>query len=114
MARTTWKQVEREAAKCVGGQRFPANMGGPEDIGLWDGTQVIRHPRFACQVKNVGSLSLSSLVALLRTLEGAREQKRIPVVFVKWSGGRGRAAPLLAVLPAWALRELIGPPNTGV
>jgi len=32
MHSSTWKQFERDAATFLGGQRYPANQGGPIDI----------------------------------------------------------------------------------
>ena len=92
MARTTWKQIEREAAACLKAKRFWANEGGRVDIDS---------PFFACQVKNPKQLPLAELVRLVEEMQVLGiDTGRLPIVFVKWSGGAGRPSPLLAVLPA--------------
>lgn len=94
MSRTGWKQVERDAAACIGATRFWANAGSREDCDS---------PYFAAQVKNRRALSLAELTLLLEemTVIGL-DRGKVPVVFVKQSARR--PTPLMAVVPAWFLQ----------
>ena len=94
MARTTWKQVEREAAELIGAKRHWANAGEREDADS---------PHFACQVKNPKRLALPELERLVdeMTLRGV-DHGKVPVVMVKRSAGAGVPTQMLVVLPAGA------------
>lgn len=92
MSRTNWKQVERDAAACIGAERCWANQGGREDA---------VSPFFASQVKNPKELSLAELTRLVNEMTvRAADSGRLPLVFVKASLGSGCPTPLLVVLPA--------------
>ena len=55
MSRTAWKRREREAAKIIGGRRYPANQGGDVDV---------ESSGYVCQVKERQTLPLAALEAL--------------------------------------------------
>ncbi len=101
MSRTGWKQVERDVAEVLGCKRFWANAGERVDADS---------PIFSCQVKNVKTLSLARLEALVEEmLVDGHKTNRLPVVAVKRSAGSARQTPALFVVPGSAfllLREL--------
>jgi len=94
VSKTGWKQVERDAAACLGSTRHWANEGGRVDV---------KSDHFAAQVKNPAKQPLAELTRLVEemTVLGI-DTGRVPVVLVKESCRR--PTPLLAVLPAQALQ----------
>lgn len=89
MSRKGWKAAERQAAKAIGGSRYPANMGGRIDV---------EGPSYVGQVKNVKVLSLARLewLAVEMSCAGALKNKR-GLVIVKRSAGKGTSTPYLYV-----------------
>lgn len=97
MARTTWKQVERDAAALFGGRRCWANSGERVDAEAVEGQPF----HFVVQVKNPAKMSLAELERLVdeMTVRGVDEGK-IPAVVVKRSARR--PTPMLVLVPASA------------
>jgi hypothetical protein len=101
MARTSWKQREREAAKLIGGRRHWANTGELVDCES-DG--------LVCQVKERKTLSLAAAEALALEIERvASYRAKQGIVMVKRSAGRGRPTPWLVIMTAGTFREFHGP-----
>lgn len=85
-----WKQEERRVARLLGGQRYPANTGGPVDV---------ESPTILAQVKHVQRLSLTRLETLAIEMEVLTiPRSKVGVVVVKRRAGRGQATPRLVVL----------------
>ena len=89
---TSWKQLEREVAKLIGGSRYPANQGGRVDC---------ESPNFVVQVKERRSLSLEVLTQLVEEIEAiAKAKGKRGLVAVKVRRGKGRQSPILMVQSA--------------
>ena len=100
MARSTWKQAERDAASLLHGQRFPANQGGPVDV---------ETDRCVVEVKNVRRLSLLEIERESLAIERVGAVKRkVGVVMVHRSAGRGHKTPWIVCMTASMFRELLG------
>ena len=85
-----WKQEEREAARLLGGKRFPANQGGRIDV---------HSPKYLCQVKHVKGCSLAELERLAVEMEGlGRREGKAGLVVVKRRAGRGQQTARLVVM----------------
>jgi hypothetical protein len=95
-----WKAEERRAAALCGGQRFPANVGGPLDF---------EGHGYVGQVKHVRRLSLAALERLAVEVEriGAMRTKA-GVVIVKRRGGRGHHTSRLVVMTQEVFQKLAG------
>ena len=103
MARTTWKQAERDAASILHGKRFPANMGGAVDV---EGDRVV------AQVKNVRRFSLlQSERAAIEIERVGNLKNKTGIVMVHRSAGRGKETPWLVVMTAGTFRELTDRPQ---
>jgi len=93
-----WKQLERDVARLLGGERYPANSGGRVDV---------ESERVVAQVKHVQRLSLAQLEALAVEMAAlGEEQGKIGVVVVKRRAGRGHPTPNLVILTEGAFRAL--------
>ena len=100
MSRTNWKQRERDAAKIIGGKRYPANQGGLIDC---------ESDAYCVQVKERRTLSLAALETLAVENERVATQKqKAGLVMVKRSAGRGRPTPWLIVMTEATFRHLNG------
>lgn len=100
MSRHHWKAREREAARLMGGKRFPANMGGRLD---GESTSAV------WQVKERRTLSLAALESLAVEMERLGAQShRAGLVLVKRSAGRGVETPMLVCCTAATWRHLMG------
>ncbi len=90
MADKHWKQFEREVARLLGGERYPANSGGRIDV---------ESSEYVAQVKHVQRMSLAQLEALAIEMErlGA-EKSKVGLVVVKRRAGRGNPTPGLIVM----------------
>ena len=96
-----WKRHERRTAALIGGQRYPANGGGPVDAeSSWA----------VAQCKHVRRLALAELerLAVEANRQGAQRRK-VGLVVIKRCAGRGVPTPTLVVLTAAAFREMSGP-----
>jgi len=101
MARTTWKQAERDAASILHGKRFPASQGGPVDV---------ESELYVAEVKNVKRLSLLQLERECRDIERVGNLKnKIGLVLVKRSAGKGKETDWLVCMTAGMFREMSGP-----
>lgn len=90
MSDRPWKQQERQVARLLGGNRYPANSGGRVDV---------EGPTTVAQVKHVRRLSLAQLEALALEMQGAgSERGKVGLVVVKRRGGKGRDTPRLVVM----------------
>lgn len=100
VSKTGWKRAERNAAKIIGGKRYPANQGGAVDCES-DG--------YCVQVKERRALSLSALETLTVEIDRVATQKqKAGLVMVKRSAGSGCATPWLIVMTAATFRHLNG------
>jgi len=100
LSRTGWKTAERNAAKLIGGSRYPANQGGLVDC---------ESDAYCVQVKERKTLSLAQLEALAMEITRVAQQKtKHGLVMVKRSAGRGRETPWLIVMTESVFRELNG------
>lgn len=98
MADRAWKQEERNAARLLGGTRYPANSGGRVDVGS---------ARYVAQVKHVARLSLAQLERLaVEIAQLGRSKNKIGLVIVKRRGGRGCKTPRLIVMMEEVWRAL--------
>jgi hypothetical protein len=99
---TSWKQMERDVGKLIGGKRYPANQGGRVDVE--SDTHVV-------QCKERKSLSLEQLTQLVEEIEaiGAKKGKQ-GLVAVKVRRGRGKKSPILIVQSAeqWSVTNPVG------
>ena len=85
-----WKHEERQAARLLGGVRYPANSGGRVDV---------EGPGIVAQVKNVRRLSLARLEALAVEMERlGTQQGKTGLLVVKRRAGRGQPTPRLVVM----------------
>ncbi|HEX9710120.1 MAG TPA: hypothetical protein VGB42_09170, partial [Candidatus Thermoplasmatota archaeon] len=101
MANRPWKAAERRAAALIGGQRYPANQGGPIDC---------ESSRAVAQCKEVRVLPFPALERLALEAERQGTQRRkIGLCVVKRRAGRGVPTPTLVVLTAAMFREMSGP-----
>jgi hypothetical protein len=76
-----WKAEERDAARLLGGKRYPGNSGGKIDV---------ESPRYVAQVKHVARLSLAELERLAVEMEAeGRRRGKCGLVVVKRRAGRG-------------------------
>ena len=93
-----WKQFERDAARLLGGQRYPANSGGRVDV---------ESDRYVAQVKLVKTCSLASLEALAVEMAALGEERnKTGIVIVKRRAGRGTPTPPLVVMTEDAFSRL--------
>ncbi len=90
MSGTHWKQFERDAARLLGGQRYPANSGGRVDVETDD---------VVAQVKHRKTMSVPELERWATEIEqiGA-EKSKVGLVVVKRRAGRGRPTKALVIL----------------
>jgi hypothetical protein len=96
-----WKQEERQVARLLKGNRYPANSGRRVDV---------ESDRFICQVKHRRTLSLAQLEALAIELDKlGRTQSKLGVICVKRRAGRGYQTPRLIVMPETVWRMLQAP-----
>lgn len=101
MSRHGWKQREREAARLVGGKRYPANVGGSVDVESSD---------YIAQVKNVKRFSLLQLEGEALEIERvANIKNKVGLVMVRRSAGKGKETPWLVCMTASMFREMSGP-----
>ena len=106
--------MERRAAKLIGGKRYPANMGERVDI---------ESDHFVGQCKEVKSLSLAALTALVEEMdEVGKEKDKLGVVCVKLRRGTGNPSPPLMIVSEATWKEILrnsqyegrsGTPNEG-
>ncbi len=93
-----WKQFERDVARLLGGERYPANSGGRVDV---------ESPTLVVQVKHVQRLSLAQLELLAVEMEAiGKERDRVGVVAVKRRAGRGHSTRTLIILTEAAFLAL--------
>ena len=98
MADKHWKQFEREVARLLGGERYPANSGGRIDV---------ESDRMVAQVKHVQRMSLAQLEALAIEMERlGSEKSKVGLVVVKLRAGRGHSTKALVILTEGAFRAL--------
>ncbi len=98
MANTPWKATERDVARLLGGERYPANSGGRVDV---------ESPTLVVQVKHVQRLSLAQLELLAVEMEQiGRERGKVGVVAVKRRAGRGHSTRTLIILTEAAFLAL--------
>jgi hypothetical protein len=96
----TWKQLERDCARLIGGYRMPANVGGKIDV---------TSERYfgQCKLLSIDThVTLPALSKIVQELDeiAAKEGKR-GVVFVKMKAGKGHPTPILVVQSAAAWKE---------
>ncbi len=92
MGNHSWKELEREVGRIIGGSRYPANQGGRVDV---------ESPTLVVQCKERKALSLEVLTQLVEEIEGiAKERGKKGFVAVKVRRGRGRVSPILFVQSA--------------
>ena len=72
----TWKAAERRIAKILGGRRYPANTGGPEDI---------EHEELSVQVKHRKNLPIWIKSAILDAEATAGARLPIAVLHERYS-----------------------------
>ncbi len=100
MSDRPWKQEERQVARLLRGQRYPANSGGRVDV---------ESALYVAQVKHVRRLSLASLEALAVEMEQLGTQRsKAGVLMVKRRAGAGRPTPRLVVMTEVVWREMNG------
>jgi hypothetical protein len=98
MADKPWKATERDVARHLGGERYPANSGGRVDV---------ESPTLVVQVKHVQRLSLAQLEALATEIEQIGAEKgKIGLVVVKRRAGRGHPTKALVILTEAAFLAL--------
>jgi len=98
VSRTWWKQRERELARLLGASRHPANTGGLVDV---EGQHVV------AQVKERRTCSLAEIEMLAVEMERIGSQrKKLGIVGLKRSAGRGRKTPWLLVMTETVWRHL--------
>ena len=101
MADKPWKQMERQAAKMIGGARYWANAGQDIDV---------ESAAFVAQVKHVQTCSLAQLERLAVEAERQGVQKlKIGLVITKRRAGRGIKTTPLVVMTEAAFRSMSGP-----
>jgi len=92
MGNTSWKQMERDVARLIGGTRYPANTGGPIDV---------ESPQYIVQAKERRSLSLEALTQLVEEIEGIAKAKcKHGLLAVKVRRGKGKYSPILIIQTA--------------
>ena len=90
MPNRPWKAEERQVARLLGGERYPANSGRRVDV---------ESDRFISQVKHRRTCSLAQLEALAVELDQlGRTQSKLGLVCVKRRAGRGFKTPRLIVM----------------
>jgi len=94
-----WKQEERNAARLLGGKRYPANSGGRVDV---------ESPTLVVQVKHVQRLSLAQLEALAVEIEQIGAEKgKTGILVIKRRAGRGHPTKALVILTEAAFLALV-------
>lgn len=104
MSRTRWKHREREAARLIGGRRYPANVGGRVDV---------ESEGYVGTVKDVGRLSLAALEALTVEIEQigrSRVPPKLGVLMVRRSV-QGIKTPWLCIVTEAGWRNIAGGPG---
>jgi hypothetical protein len=100
MSRRGWKHREREAARLLGGTRFPANMGGRLDG---------ESSSYVWQCKATARLSLAQIEALTVEMDRLGTQRlKHGLLLVKRAAGRGVETPWLIVVTESVWRALNG------
>ncbi len=93
-----WKQFEREAARLLGGQRYPANSGGRVDVETDDVVAQVKHrktmsvpelERWAIEIEQIGA-----------------EKGKTGILVVKRRAGRGQPTRTLVILTETAFLTL--------
>ncbi len=98
MADKHWKQFERDAARLLGGQRYPANSGGRVDVETDD---------VVAQVKHRKTMSVPELERWAVEMAALGEERnKTGIVIVKRRAGRGTPTPPLVVMTEDAFRAL--------
>jgi len=98
VSRKGWKQSEREAAALVGGQRFPANMGGPVD---YESDLIVG------QDKNVKTAPLAQVERWAQDIETVGHNAgKVGLLTVKRSAGVGHKTPRLVVMTSAMFAKL--------
>lgn len=98
MGNKSWKQLERDVAKLVGGSRYPANQGGLVDV---------ESAHYVVQVKERKALSLGEINRLVEEIEGiAKQRGKVGLVAVKLRKGRGHPTDILIIQSATQWRRL--------
>ncbi len=89
MADKHWKQFERDVARLLGGERYPANSGGRIDVAS---------DTYVAQVKHRKTMSLPELERWAVEMEQIGAEKgKVGLVVVKRRAGRGNPTPGLIV-----------------
>ena len=98
MADKHWKQFERDVARLLGGERYPANSGGRVDV---ESDDVV------AQVKHRKTMSVPELERWATEIEqiGAEKGKN-GILVIKLRAGRGRPTKALVILTEAAFLAL--------
>ncbi len=93
-----WKATERDVARLLGGERYPANSGDRIDV---------ESSEYVAQVKHRKTMSVPELERWAVEMErlGA-EKSKVGLVVVKRRAGRGRPTKALVILTEDAFRAL--------
>jgi len=89
----TWKQFERDAAAFIGGERYPANQGGPIDvesemtIGQCKKKRCFSHAELAREVKAIQDLGFekNKLGVVLHQTPRQKGTPPIPMITMSWA-----------------------------
>ncbi len=98
MADKHWKATEREVARHLGGERYPANSGGRIDV---------ESAEYVAQVKHRKTMSVPELERWAIEMERLGAEKgKIGLVVVKRRAGRGHPTKALVILTEAAFLAL--------
>ncbi len=101
MADKHWKQFEREVARLLGGERYPANSGGRIDVAS---------DTYVAQVKHRKTMSVPELERWAVEMERLGAEKgKVGLVVVQRRAGRGHPTKALVILTEDAFRALAPP-----
>ncbi len=93
-----WKQFERDVARILGGERYPANSGGRIDVAS---------DTYVAQVKHRKTMSVPELERWAVEMERLGAEKgKVGLVVVKRRAGRGHPTKALVILTEDAFRAL--------
>ena len=96
-----WKQEERNAARLLGGKRYPANSGGRVDVETDD---------VVAQVKHRKTMSVPELERWATEIEQIGAEKgKTGILVVKRRTGRGHPTRTLIILTEAAFLALAPP-----
>lgn len=85
-----WKQFERDCASFIGGDRYPANMGGRIDV---EGPMGLAQCKLQKSLSHQQVTDLCTEMAIAATLKG-----KLGVLLHKVPGGRGHpTSPLISM-----------------